>query len=177
MRSRTTDTELAQAIARNPQLRLKRPCGAAGHKDLQGTPESQPQAKDASVRHMSRVDYKAEIVRQCGRAGVPELIPEFCFARPRKFRSDWRVEGLPVLIEYDGGIFMAGKAGHSSVKGLLRDIEKLNMAAIAGYIVIRITPKHVVSGEALMWIERAVERAKAIYAVIKLAGELQKANQ
>lgn len=114
----------------------------------------------------SRRDYKADLVIQLETAGI-RTVPEFHFTKPRKFRSDWKVEGLPVLIEYDGGIFMAGKAGHSSVKGILRDIEKLNMAAIAGYIVIRVTPKHVVSGEALLWIERAVERAKAVVFVVE----------
>lgn len=108
----------------------------------------------------TKPDYKADLVQQCKLVGLPPLEPEFYFARPRKFRADWRVKNLPVLIEYEGGIFMPGKAGHSSVSGIMRDIEKLNMAAIAGYIVIRVTPKHVVSGEALQWIEQAVERAK-----------------
>jgi hypothetical protein len=129
----------------------------------QGTSRS---PKRESDKVESRRDYKAELVQQFQLVGIP-VEPEFHFAKPRKFRADWRVKGLPVLIEYDGGIFMAGKAGHSSVKGLLRDIEKMNMAAIAGYIVIRVTPKHVVSGEALLWVEQACLRARALIAVVE----------
>lgn len=100
-------------------------------------------------------DYKADFEQQLQLVGVV-VEREFYFARPRRFRSDWRVEDRKILIEYEGGLFKAEKSGHSSVAGIIRDIEKYNLAALLGYVVIRITPMHVKSGQALKWTEEAI---------------------
>ena len=165
-----TEQDLVQMMVKNPSLRIK-------GKQEKGTVAPRLVEKAAKgTQHVAsppaKKDYKAELLQQLALVKI-KVQPEFYFAKPRKFRSDWKVQGLPVLIEYDGGIFMKGKGGHSSVKGILRDIEKMNMAAIAGYLVIRVTPKHVVSGEGLQWIELAIEQAKARIAVVKELRERQ----
>ena len=109
---------------------------------------------------MSKTDYKAEFLQQLGLVKIA-VQPEFVFAPPRKFRADWRVADTRILIEFEGGLFNSGKGGHSSIGGIHRDIEKYNTAALQGWIVIRITPKHVVSGEALGWVIEALETSQA----------------
>lgn len=101
-------------------------------------------------------DYKAEFEQQLDLVGI-KFDREMPLLRTRKWRADWRVKGTSVLIEFEGGLFAKRKAGHSSVSGILRDIEKYNEATLAGWFVIRITPKHVTSGQALRWVEAAIE--------------------
>lgn len=129
--------------------------------------------KASSGQHRPRKDYKAELVQQCELIGL-KMEPEFKFLESRQFKADWRVhygmwEGKrpkkithfmksAVLVEYEGGIYSSGKRGHSSISGIQRDIEKGNLAQIAGWTVIRVTPKHVVSGEAVKWIMDALRR-------------------
>jgi len=149
----------------------EKPRQAKSLSDGSGRPE--PKISLTAQPHRPRKDYKAELVQQCELLGL-KMEPEFKFHPNRKFRADWRVhygiwEGkrpkkinhhVPsaVLVEYEGGLFSSGKRGHSSIAGIHRDIEKSNLAQIAGYIVIRVTPKHVISGEAVKWIMDALKR-------------------
>ena len=111
-------------------------------------------AKQSISREVSH-DYKTEFEQQLGLVGI-QVEREFFFHPSRKWRSDWRVRDTHVLVEFEGGLFKKRAAGHSSVTGILRDIEKYNEAALAAWIVIRIAPNHVRNGEALKWVERAV---------------------
>ena len=56
-----------------------------------------------------------------------EIIPD------RKFRFDYVNKEAKVAIEINGGIW-AGKMGHNSGKGLLRDYEKNALAIANGYV-------------------------------------------
>lgn len=116
-------------------------------------------APDVSKSKAPTKDYKGQFEQQLKLVGI-QVEPEFVFASPRKWRSDWRVQGTSILIEFEGGLFAKGKQGHSSVTGILRDIEKYNTAALLGYTVIRIAPNHVTSGQALKWVETAIGATK-----------------
>jgi len=72
-----------------------------------------------------------------------DVITEFKFCETRKFRSDYCIPELRLLIEKEGGIF-TGKA-HGSITGILRDIEKYNLATILGYRILRYQPKDLIS--------------------------------
>lgn len=120
-------------------------------------------AKPATDKVESRRDYKADLVQRLTFRGI-SVEPEFKIFETRRFRADWRVANTKILIEFEGGLFAKGKQGHSSVTGILRDIEKYNLCALGGWIVIRVTPKHVTSGEALIWIETAVDTHHALTA-------------
>lgn len=100
-------------------------------------------------------DYKAEFEQQLSLVGI-QVEREFIFAPPRRWRSDWRVVGTTILIEYEGGLFMESGGAHKAVGNILRDIEKYNAAAIAGWTVIRISPKFIPNGQALKWVEEAL---------------------
>lgn len=88
---------------------------------------------------------------------------EFRFAPPRRWRADFAIIGEDwlsmtrrpiILVEIDGGGYVAGR--HSRGAGIERDCEKTSAAAILGYRVIRVTPKHVDDGRALEWIKAAL---------------------
>jgi hypothetical protein len=83
-------------------------------------------------------------------AGLPWPECEYRFC-DRAWRFDLAWPRWKVAIEIEGGVFGRGKpcpacgrrrtGAHSSVGGLLRDIEKYNAAAALGWRVIRIVPE------------------------------------
>lgn len=100
--------------------------------------------------------YLAHLTRDLRALGLPEPEREVTFHPTRKWRLDLAWPDSRVACEYDGGLF-TGEASHTSVKGLLRDQEKANEAQLAGWILLRVSAKTVVSGEAVRWIARALE--------------------
>lgn len=87
---------------------------------------------------------------------------EFRFAKPRRFRADFRLDP-DVLVEVEGvthygrnkdGSMRLGR--HQTAKGYASDCEKYNLAALMGYRVLRFTPAMVKSGEAIEVVKRAV---------------------
>ncbi|MGI8655453.1 MAG: hypothetical protein ACR2LC_09565 [Pyrinomonadaceae bacterium] len=114
-------------------------------------------------------DYKADFLQQIALAGLRAPIPEFKFDAKRKWRFDWAYfQPRKIAIEYEGGILAGSGAGvcracgqtskgaHARVTGILRDIEKYTEAALAGWLVIRITPVSVRDGTALRYVQRAL---------------------
>jgi hypothetical protein len=67
-----------------------------------------------------------------------EYTKEFPFVPGRKFRADYYVESLALLIEYEG-IYNTEKSRHTSLSGYSKDTIKYNLAAIHGYKVLRYT--------------------------------------
>lgn len=108
-----------------------------------------------AINREVRTDYKAQFEQQLILVGI-KFEREFVFAPPRKWRSDWLITGTKVLVEFEGGLFAKNKIGHGNVGGILRDMTKANEAQLAGFILIRIAPNHVVSGQALKWVEQAI---------------------
>lgn len=62
-----------------------------------------------------------------------------------------------VLLELEGGIWSGG--AHARPKGITRDIDKGNRAALSGWVLIRATTDHVKSGQALSWVQQALTGA------------------
>lgn len=73
----------------------------------------------------------------------------------RRYRFDFRLDWL--LVEVNGGVWAKGASGHSSGTGITRDCAKTAEAVSLGFTVMSVTPAHVKSGQALQWIERALE--------------------
>ena len=57
----------------------------------------------------------------------------------KKYRYDFKVEDIPVLIEIHGGTYSRGKTGHNSGEGIARDARKVNLAQIHGYNIFVFT--------------------------------------
>lgn len=77
----------------------------------------------------------------------------------RRFRFDF-VIGEPdkdrLLVEVQGGIWMRGKSGHSSGRGLARDYEKYNLAVLQGWRVLLMTREMIESGRAVSLVAQAL---------------------
>ena len=107
---------------------------------------------------MSALDLLVEA--QAQEAGWPKPEREVRVCGGRRFRFDyaWRtganLDMVGVALEVDGGVWMRGKSGHSSGKGILRDMEKQNLAVVNGWRVLRLTPSQVCDGELTAWLKR-----------------------
>ena len=80
--------------------------------------------------------------------------PQVLYSMNRRFRADFRLYPEPILIEIQGGVY--SRQAHGSISGILKDNERLNEAAIAGFRMLRFTPDQVKSGEAKETIARAL---------------------
>jgi hypothetical protein len=91
------------------------------------------------------------------------VAPEYQFSPSRKWRFDYMAISLGLAsvkwgIEIEGGIFQNGRKGsggigrHTRGAGYVKDMEKYNFAAIAGYRVLRFTPQQVLDGTARAFI-------------------------
>jgi very-short-patch-repair endonuclease len=80
---------------------------------------------------------------------------EVMFAKPRKWRADFRI-APDLLVEVDGGIWRKGGGAHSRPANIVRDIEKLNAGVMLGYRTLRFTPEMVQQGLAIEMICEAI---------------------
>jgi hypothetical protein len=63
-----------------------------------------------------------------------DLHSEYRFSPPRRYRWDFCHPESKVAIEIQGGVWMR-RSGHSGGTGLVKDYEKLNLAASLGWRV------------------------------------------
>src|SRR3954471_20489245 len=103
----------------------------------------------------ARRDYKAEFLFQLSAAKLPVPVTEFRFHPVRKWRFDFAFVESKLAVEYQGGVYFAGKSGHSNVKGQERDCLKFSTAASMGWRVMPINAGMVLRGEALQLVEQA----------------------
>jgi hypothetical protein len=71
-----------------------------------------------------------------------ELTREYQFDNSRKWRSDYYIPKLNLLIEYEGlgvGRNKTRSGGHQTVKGYTGNCEKYNKASLLGYRLLRYT--------------------------------------
>lgn len=69
-----------------------------------------------------------------------EVWREFYFSTERLYRFDYAIPEYKVAIECNGGIWAKGNSGHSSGKGIMRDMDKNNLAQSLGWNLISVTP-------------------------------------
>jgi hypothetical protein len=90
----------------------------------------------------------------CRLSGLPEPEREYRFAPPRKFRFDFCWPSHALALECQGGLFTGGR--HVRGAALLREHEKLNIAAQKGFRILYCTPRQIENGEALSIVEKAL---------------------
>lgn len=109
---------------------------------------------------MTRITAKPaeQFLLQVRDAGLPEPEREFYFAkhlrrsstgRPYMYRFDFAWPEAMIAIEVEGGVFMRGKGGHTSITGITRDMDKINLAQLLGWRVLRFHTKHIDEDEAV----------------------------
>lgn len=106
------------------------------------------------TRQRERKDYPGELAFACRASGLPMPVREWTFAPGRRWRFDLAWPDRMLAVEVDGGTWIGGR--HTSGVGFEADCVKLNEALCLGWRVLRVTPRHVESGDALTWVERAM---------------------
>lgn len=108
-----------------------------------------------------------QILEQIRERDLPRPLPEVQFHPLRKWRFDFAWPEKMVALEVDGGIWMQTKTGrgkgHAHPKRFLQDIEKMNEAALLGWLVIRVAPEMISDGRAIEWLERALGAKAAVF--------------
>lgn len=89
-----------------------------------------------------------------GAIRIPNPEREHRFHSVRRWRFDFAWPRWRIALEVQGGIFTGGR--HTRGAALLREHEKLNAAAIAGWRVLFATPRQVQNGEATKLIALAI---------------------
>jgi hypothetical protein len=105
----------------------------------------------------------------CLAAGLPEPDPECAFLPGRRFRADLAWPEYRVIAEREGGFFGHGKAcpacgrkaaaGHGAIRRVRSDMEKYNLAGLAGWLVVRYLPEDELK-EATLELIKAALRAR-----------------
>jgi hypothetical protein len=81
-------------------------------------------------------------------------VPEYMFHPKRKWRFDFAFLDSKVALECQGGLFTNGR--HSRGAALLKEHEKLNAAACAGWRVLFTTPDQICMSDTIETIKKAV---------------------
>lgn len=85
---------------------------------------------------------------------------EFTFCPGRRWRFDFSFPDQMIAVELEGGIWTNGR--HTRGAGVLGDMEKYNMAAKMGWMVLRFDGGAVKRGEAIAFVVDVLkERAAA----------------
>lgn len=85
-----------------------------------------------------------------------EVVAEYRFHPAREWRFDFAIPARHVAIEVEGGAFIGGR--HIRPEGYLRDMEKYNEAAAAGWLLIRVLPTELLSLRTLQLVVRACKQ-------------------
>ena len=96
------------------------------------------------------------LAAQLAQAGIA-FERQYAYAHGRKLRADFALPEYRLLVAVEGGIF--SRKAHGSVTGVLKDMERGNEAAIAGFFMLRVTPDEVADGRALALVQRFLEAA------------------
>lgn len=80
------------------------------------------------------------------RLGI-DCVREYSFHPTRQWRFDYAIPDLRIAIEIDGGIWINGR--HNRASGYLGDMEKFNVAATLGWVVLKFTPQEQYTKKAL----------------------------
>lgn len=127
----------------------------------------------ATEKVISSPNYAAQLSLIAQLLKVPEPIPEYKFHPTRRWKVDFAWIEEKIIVEVEGEIYGTGKpcfycgvrptGGHSSVSGILRDIDKYREAAILGWVVLRVLPEELdlENGKAFNLIESAFKLRKA----------------
>jgi very-short-patch-repair endonuclease len=86
--------------------------------------------------------------------GLPAPTPEHRFHPSRRWRFDLAWPDRRLAVEVEGGVHTRGR--HTRGAGFEKDCEKYAEALVLGWRVLRVTPAHIRSGQAVTWIQGAL---------------------
>ena len=103
---------------------------------------------------MSKSELEELLAFQIKAVGLPDPEREYQFYPKRKFRADFAWPQYRLLVEVEGGIW--SKGAHARPKGILRDMEKSNLAALNGWMYLRVSGDDINELRAIDLIETAL---------------------
>lgn len=123
---------------------------------------SAPTEAQRAIRKSERESLELAFLRAIKVASLPLPFwglgceqPQLHFAANRRWAFDFAWDHKTKLaVEVEGGIYQHGR--HTRGSGFEADCEKTNEAQILGWTVLRVTRRHIESGEAVGWIRRAL---------------------
>lgn len=98
---------------------------------------------------------EATLAMQIKALQLPEPIREYRFVPLRRWRADFAWPASMLLVEVEGAHWVGGR--HTRGSGFDADCCKYAEAMLAGWRLLRVTSTHIKSGEAVAWIERALQ--------------------
>lgn len=107
-------------------------------------------------RSTYHIDYESDFERQVQAASLPAPVLEYRFHPTRRWRFDLAWPDHMLAAEIDGGVWTRGR--HTRGVGYQRDCTKLNEAVLLGWRVLRFTPDMIRDGQALKYVEFALDR-------------------
>lgn len=102
-------------------------------------------------------ELEALLLGKIREAGLPEPTREFKALKDRQFPWDFAWPEQRLLVEVQGGIYRQG--AHSRGAGIERDMEKLNLATLAGYRCLQFSRGMIEDGTAVAKIRQALEES------------------
>ncbi len=115
---------------------------------------SRPLGVREAAARAEREELEDELAFALEAAGVEAPERQYAYVPDRKFSADFAWPAHRLLVEVQGGVY--NRKAHGSVSGILRDIERGNEAALAGWRLLRVTSRMISDGDALELIERAL---------------------
>lgn len=100
------------------------------------TPEQKKAKRERQQQETERQARQFTVM--CQQYGVPSFVREFEFREGRDSRFDFAWPAHRIALEVDGGIF--AQHGHGNMVMFAKDLEKLNAASSAGWLVFRCAP-------------------------------------
>jgi hypothetical protein len=91
------------------------------------------------------------------RERLPLPVPEYRFAPPRRWRTDYAWPLAKLALEVEGGVWTNGR--HTRGTGFLKDIAKYNELAARGWRLLRTTPDGLCDLETIALIRRTLTPA------------------
>jgi very-short-patch-repair endonuclease len=98
-----------------------------------------PKKKKSKTSYSKSNRAKAEFLLVLRSLGIPMPVQELRFHATRRWRFDYAWPEYMLAVEVEGGVWTGGR--HIQPKGFLKDMEKYNAAASAGWQLLRFTPK------------------------------------
>ena len=94
-----------------------------------------------------------------------DMVREYRFHPVRKWRFDYAVPALKIAVECDGGVWGYGR--HNRPQGYIKDMEKFNAAAEAGWVVLKFTPRQMMTHATIVTLRATI--AKRVGEMAKMA--------
>lgn len=115
---------------------------------------SRPVGGGSELRSSDKSDLERALAFAIRAAGLPEPERQYHYVPGRKFAGDFAWPEARLVVEVQGGVYTRG--AHGSVGGILRDIERLNEATLAGWRMLRFVGPQIEDGTAVEYIESAL---------------------